>query len=245
MRIAVVQLKVQPNRRTTNLQAALDAIDAAAKTDPAPDLILLPAFADVLDSAAGRNDPCEYVEGQATAACGLRARSWGLFIAFGMAEKGGKRPYLTTVLLDRDGDVRLAQRQMFLHESTSDFFQPGKTLSVANILLGRIGLLTGDDWLNPRAWDHMVQSSAQLVVGSACCLRSAGKDTDPQATRSPIAEQARRTNLWCAVADATTGDQSNSPGLSTIINNQGEIIAAAPPGEAVTLWAEINLPEQE
>ncbi len=245
MRIAVVQLTIHPNRRTANLQAALNAIDAAAESDPAPDLILLPAFADVLDSAAGRNELCEHVEGQTTAACGLRARNWGLFIAFGMAEKSGKRPYLTSVLLDRDGDVRLAQRQMYLLNSTSDFFQPGEGISVTNILLGRLGLLTGEDWLNPRTWDHVNQAGAQLVVGAACRLHPGGMDTDPRKTRARIADQARRTNLGCAIADATTGDESKGPGLSTIIDNQGEILAAAPPGEAATLWAEINLPEHE
>ncbi|MFQ5501056.1 MAG: carbon-nitrogen hydrolase family protein [Phycisphaerae bacterium] len=245
MRIAVVQLSIQPNRRTATLQAALNAIDAAAKTDPAPDIILLPAFADVLHSAPGQSAPCEHVEGQTTAACGLRARNWGVFIAFGMAEKSENRPYLTSVLLDRDGDVRLAQRQMVLQKSSADFFQPGEGISVTNILLGRIGLLTGEDWLNPRAWDHVNQAGAQLVVGAACRLHPGDKDTNPRKTRARIAEQARRTNLGCAVADATTGDESNGPGLSTIIDNQGEILAAAPPGETATLWAEIHLPEQE
>lgn len=247
MRIAVVQLTLQPRGRTLTFQAALKAIDAAAESDPAPDLICLPAFADVLDSALGRNELCEQVEGQTTAACGQRARSWGLFVTFGLAERGPDRPYVTSVLLDRDGDVRLAQRQLSFHESTADYFQSGEGLSGADILLGRLALLTGHDLVSDRAWDQVVRSGAQLVVGTACWSRPTGRDSDPNQTRKRIAEQAGRASLWCAVADVTTEGASagqTCPGLTTIINDQGEIVAAASQGEPATLRAEIDLPER-
>ncbi len=90
MRIAVIQLPVAPTRRTLTLHRALQVIDDAARADPAPDLILLPAFCDVPAVTAGHVDVIERLAGQTVAACSWRARHWGVFIALGLAEQGPK-----------------------------------------------------------------------------------------------------------------------------------------------------------
>ena len=91
MRMAVVQLEVDPMRRTVTFQRALRAIDAAAEQDPAPDLIVLPAYRDVLAVMLGEQRPAERQAGQTVAACGLRARQWGVFVALGFAEQGAAK----------------------------------------------------------------------------------------------------------------------------------------------------------
>ncbi len=95
MRIAVVQLAVDPARRTVTFQHALHAIDQAAECDPAPDLILLPAFGDVLAVMSGNEAVTDRPAGPVVAACGLRARQWGVFVALGFAECDADKPYVT------------------------------------------------------------------------------------------------------------------------------------------------------
>jgi len=244
MRVAVVQLPVQRAARTSTFQAALAAIDAAADTDPAPDLVLLPAFRDVVDALAGDAPLCENVHGQAIAGCGYRARTWGIFAALGMAECGPKRPYLTGVLMDRDGDIRLAQRQVHSDEPAGKPFDAGAGHATADILLGRVALLVGDDLLDARAWDAVVADGAQVVLGSACwAARSSGGKTCGT-IRPRIAEQAKRCGLWCAVADVTAGSEGSdlyAPGLSAVFSDSGQIVAAADAGATTTLRSDIPL----
>ncbi len=244
MRVAVVQLPVQRAGRTSTFQAALAAIDAAADKDPAPDLVLLPAFGDVLDALAGDTARCENVHGQTTAGCGQHARSWGIFVSLGMAAHGPDRPYLTSVLIDRDGDVRLAQHQVSLDASATEVFGAGSGHETVDILLGRVALLVGDDLFKTEAWDAVVAHGAQVVLGSACwaARRSGGKIGE--SVRSRIAGQAKRCGLWCAVADVTAGSAEAGlyvPGQSAIFSDTGQIVAAADAGVAATLRSEIPL----
>lgn len=244
MRVAVVQLPVQLAGRTSAFQAALAAIDAAADTDPAPDLVLLPAFGDVVDALAGDTTRCENVHGQTTAGCGHRARTWGIFVALGMAVRGPERPYLTSVLMDRDGDIRLAQRQVSLDTSASKVFGAGSGHETVDILLGRMALLVGDDLFDAEAWDVVAANGAQVVLGSACWAARPSDGKNGESVRSRIAEQANRCGLWCAVADVTAGSPGTDlyvPGLSAIFSDTGRIIAAAEVGAAVTLRSDIPL----
>ena len=246
MRIAVVQLATRPNERTRTLQAALGAIDAAAKKDPAPDLILLPAFADVPAAALGKKIVCEHVHGQTSAGCGQRSRNWGVFTVFGLAEKGPHKPYVATVLLDRDGDIRLSQRQVSFDRSITKNFDAGDGFRTVKVLLGCIAPLTGDDLFNAQDWDAAVRGGAQIVLGTACWFR---RKSDCQATtgdiHSRIGEQAGRCGLWCAVADTAPFAENGGligSGLSAVFNQEGEIVVAAEAGAATTLWANITMP---
>ena len=73
MRVAAVQVEVDAASRTTTLKRVLAALDVAAEQDPAPDLIVLPAFLDTC--CEGPESKLEYVYGPGTSACGFRARS--------------------------------------------------------------------------------------------------------------------------------------------------------------------------
>ncbi|MCG8407292.1 MAG: carbon-nitrogen hydrolase family protein [Phycisphaerales bacterium] len=244
MRIAVVQLAVKPEHRTETLQNALGEIDAVCEADPAPDLVLLPAFVDTLTVASKRAVVCERLHGQTASACGLRARNWGVFIALGQAERSSNKPFVTSVLIDRDGDIRLAQRQVSFETSGSDVFEAGERIAVTDVLLGRIALLTGDDLLDPGAWDAVIRAHAQIVLGTACWSQRESDERQIQQIRSRIAEQAKRCGRWCAVADVTTspdGEGPYCPGLSAVFDEKGEIMAAAELGAATTFSVEVAI----
>ncbi len=241
MRIAALQLRIDPTSRTVTLQSALRAIDEAAETDPAPDLIVLPAFCDVFTIASGGSAPGERIHGQAMAACGLRARSWGLFIALGLAERAPTRPFVTGLLLDRDGDIRLVQRQVCFHKAQASVFAAGDGFAAADILLGRFAILVGDDVLDAAAWDAAAGAGVQCVIATACWRRGKGGRASSGDVLATVAEHAARCGLPCAMADVTTG--SECPGSSIIIDGGGKPLARGKAGDAAILWADVALPD--
>ncbi len=246
MRIAVIQLPVAPTRRTLTLHRALQVIDDAARADPAPDLILLPAFCDVPAVTAGHVDVIERLAGQTVAACSWRARHWGVFIALGLVEQGRKGLHVTGALLDADGDLRLAQRQRCFTTTPGGRFTPGDAFSTADVLLGRAAILAGDDVLDAASWDAAAAAGADFVLGIACWTCDGGGQTpDARDVRGQIAGHAKRSGLCGGVADVTTGDAEwdlTCPGFSTIVNAEGRITAEAETGKAATLRGEWSLP---
>jgi len=202
MRLAVVQLEVRPGERTATLQGALRAIDAAAETDPAPDLILLPAFRDVLAVTCGDASMTERCPGPVVATCGSRAREWGLFIALGFAERKADKPFVTTCLIDPDGDIRLSHRQSVFSTGPADRFSVGMDIETADLIYGRVAVWSGDDCLDADVWRRTADTGAALAIGSACWSH-AGEEAAPGADeiRRRISDHAAGAGFDAAVAD--------------------------------------------
>lgn len=249
MRVAVVQLTIQAGRRTATLQSALRSIDALAEMDPAPDLVILPAFSDVLEFALGEVGISQRLAGPTVEACGLRARQWGIFIALGIAETGPDKPYVTGLLLDRDGDVRLTHRQNCSCEDQGDLFGKGSRPDATDLILGRMALLAGGDFASRAAWGEIAELNASLVIGPA--LLSHGANTaapDREHVHRTVSDEAKRAGVWVAIADATTGQEKAGricPGYSVIVGPDGEVVAAAEPFCSGTLWADLSFPAVE
>ncbi|MCZ6682437.1 MAG: carbon-nitrogen hydrolase family protein [Planctomycetota bacterium] len=247
MRVAVVQLAIQRGRRTATLQAALHSIDTLAEVNPAPDLVILPAFSDVLEFASGEVGMSARLAGPTVEACGLRARQWGIFVALGFAEAGPDKPYLTGVLLDRDGDVRLTHRQEY--SCPGDLFGKGGAPDVTNLILGRVALLAGGDCASRDAWGGLSELDVSLVIGPACSGYADGTTAPAREEfHRAVSEGAKRAGAWAAVADVTTGNDKSGricPGYSVIVGPDGEVVAAAEPFRPATLWADMQLPAVE
>lgn len=244
MRVAAIQLRVHAGRRTEALQSALRAIDSAAEAVPAPDLIVLPAFSDVLAVAAGSETVLERCAGPTVAACGLRARQWGVFIALGFAEAGANKPHLTAALLDRDGDLRRGQRQMTSGAGAIGAFETGTGFDACDILLGRVALLAGDDCLDAGLWDRAAAAGAGLVLGmSGLGLGRDDSDANRDRVRRVLCEQAARTGIPAVVADVATidvGGTASRSARSMIIDAGGEVLATAQPSRAAILTADLT-----
>ncbi len=249
MRIAVVQLEVRPEQRTIAFQRALRAVEVAADRDPAPDLILLPAFRDVAAYIAGGPAVGEKIPGQTTAAFGLKARQWGVFISLGLAEWTRNQPFVTSVLLDRDGDTLATHRQRRFETPAEPVFAAGDESTTANTILGRVALLTGDDVLEEAAWASAAKATAALVISSACrANREDAGSIDADEFRGRLCELAVRYDMPCAVADVVippNGVMSRWPGVSTIVSRQGVVLAAAEPDKEALLLQALELPSRE
>lgn len=187
IRVALVQPNVERLARAATLQAVLAMIDRAAEHDPPPDLIVLPAFAGVAEFFRGETDFIERFPGQTAAAIGQRARSWGVFIAYGQVERVGAGYSIASVLLDPDGDARIVHRQMAGLPANPSITK-GDRYSIAQTLLGGVGLMTCGDVLDEAVWRQASSAAAQFVV--ACTSNCIGQ---PESMDSPLwIEEAQR-----------------------------------------------------
>ncbi len=245
MKIAAIQLVARQGARAMTLQRALRALDAAARTDPAPDLVLLPAFGDTTATGPEADLVCEHVHGQTQAALGRAAREWGLYVAYGMLERSpaAALPYLSAILLDADGDVRLSHRCRVVTDLTRDRIQAGDACRTAPTIFGQIGLLAGDELLSEACW-HDTAASAGLILGVACWgAWSAGGNADE--TRSGLAAQATRVQRPAAIADLSMESPDGTPlgqGFCAVFDGRGRACAAAVDSRGIA-WADIEIPD--
>lgn len=102
MRIATLAVALCADSRSTNIVRALRLIDAAARTDPAPDLIVIPPGCDRVRHP--RHKLSAAMAGMFQAALSGKAREWGVLIAVGLRRRTAQGTEDVGVLLDADGD---------------------------------------------------------------------------------------------------------------------------------------------
>jgi len=221
------------------MQRAIHEIDRAAEMDPAPDLVVLPAFVDTcVDSP---DDVLEKGVGPTAATCGFRARSWGVFVAMGMAERARPRPRLNGLLFDHDGDDLLIQSLTRPGTALAERFDAStERLEAAETLLGRIAVLVDDDIVDEASWNDVVAGGAQLIVG----VVGAGA-TSEKSFASALSDLAKRFHRPVVVADVTTCGKKGAVrrrGVSRIVAADGEVVAEAEADTATILVADLTLP---
>ncbi len=219
LRVALVQLESSGHSRAARLQGVLSMIDRAAEHDPSPDLIVLPAFVDVARAFAGESTGIEHVVGQTGSAVGQRARSWGVFIVYGQAERSAGKTYITSVLLDNDGDARLRHRQTVFAQACKAV-STGEGLSVTDTMFGRIGLMTGDDVLEAAIWEKAQAAGAKLIVASLAHLSRVVDAAANPGSLGTVEAFSHRFGIPIVMA-GMTNEKSAAPGLTAWIEPDG------------------------
>jgi predicted amidohydrolase len=227
MKVAVVQLVVRLGHRATTLQRALAAFDRAAEADPAPDLVLLPAFSDVPELAWGETCVGERLEGPTVAAIAHRARQWGVFVCFGLAERIANRLAVCSALLDHDGDL-VAVRRGELTGAKQPVTSCASGVDVRNTTIGAIGLLHAGDVCQAAGASDDASARAELLICPGCFLSAGGKGPARRVELTgKIVATAKRFGAHIAVADVSTeadGVSSGVTGTSMIVAPGGAIV---------------------
>ncbi len=104
MRVALLQIRLEPKSPAANVQGLSEAIERAARVDPAPDLLVLPGACDTGGAASGRRWHNASLE-CAKENLAWKAREWGIFIAAGLHVRRGDTLQAGALLFDPDGDV--------------------------------------------------------------------------------------------------------------------------------------------
>jgi hypothetical protein len=104
MRVALLQIRLEPKSPAANVQGLSEAIERAARADPAPDLLVLPGACDTGGATSGRRWHDASLE-CAKENLAWKAREWGVFIAAGLHVRRGDTLQACALLFDPDGDV--------------------------------------------------------------------------------------------------------------------------------------------
>lgn len=227
MKVAVVQLVVRPGHRATTLQRALAAFDRAAEADPAPDLILLPAFCDVVELSRGDQEVGERLEGPTLAAIAHRARQWGVFASFGLVERSANRFAECSALLDHDGDL-VAVKRCEHAGARQQGLSCASGLEIRNTAIGAVGLMNAGDVCQAAEVHGEASGQADLLICPGCFLSAGGKGAGRGAELTEkIVATAKRFGAHIAVADVSTeadGASSGIAGTSMIVAPDGAIV---------------------
>ncbi len=108
MRIAVLEVSLDPDSRSRNITRVVDLFGAAANLVPAPDLIVIPPGCDHVRHVRHRLTLAMVEMFQA--ALSAEAREWGVLVAVGLRRRNPQGTEDVAVLLDADGDQRLVSR---------------------------------------------------------------------------------------------------------------------------------------
>lgn len=228
MKIALLQMKLEPGSRSANLTAALKRIDEAADLTPAPDLICLPGCADhggILAKAAASTDArggafCETLA--------MKARDLGLFIATGHADAEFDAVNLAASLLDSDGDAVIRQRAIC--RTPAGETGHGTSLRVRDTILGRVGLLVGLDLCEPCLPQALAMMGAKLLIVP-------GLGTAPD----DVGKLARICGAFIAIAQPAALESGRGE-PSAVYAPDGKCIAAAESGEEQMLVVDVAVP---
>lgn len=147
-RLAVVQLRVEPDARDDNLGRALAAIEGAA-ADGA-DLVLLPEALPLGWMAASTATWTEPIpDGAACRALRGAAARHGVYVCSGLVERAGAQLYNAAVLVGPGGDVLLHHRKIHELEIAQPLYGRGDRLGVVDTPFGRVGLMICADAFSP------------------------------------------------------------------------------------------------
>jgi predicted amidohydrolase len=214
VKVCLIPMRVQPQKRSANLSRALDLLEQVGMQEPAPDLVVFPECLD-LGMTGNKFDPtgAEPQGGPFVESLAERARSLGLFVAAGVTELEGECFYSCSVLIDADGDTIAHHRRIAVEPGS--VFSAGCRLAVHQTPLGRVGLLTGEDlWQAPLPASLSLMGADLLIVPSSTS----------QAERSASEIKKRLTGMLPSTD--TQAPAVISVAASTLTESSGKSVSA-------------------
>lgn len=238
MRIAVIQLAVEPGRRAATLQRAVAALESAAEVDPAPDLIVLPTFSDLPDVILERVVLGERFQGPTTAAMSDYARQWGVYVAFGFVERTAEGLGPCIVLLDRDGDVVQSRRSRLTgqREAVAE-----TAPHVCETIIGGIRLIAMEELAGPDPIAACESKPDVLICPGCFAARSREAAAFVKKFKRRAGAVAGGLGTHLALADVIVESKTPPwafPGAALIADPSGAIVSESA-GKPELLWIDI------
>lgn len=237
MRVALLQIRLNPKSRAANLQALSEVIEEAARADPAPDLLVLPGACDTGGAVSGRGWSDASLEG-AREYLAWKARDWGVFIAAGLHVRHGEKWEPCAVLFDPDGDA-------VAHSSSPYGGEPAQSIGGIELWASDIGDLgVFEPSITSRLPEdaEMGNRCAVIAVPAMASLAGkAGRNVEANITLLQSDAAVGRYAYWAVVTEAgakrASGD-GNGPG-TFLRAPTGKILASAEGPEETVVVAEV------
>jgi predicted amidohydrolase len=253
MKLALVQMLVEPGRKEANLARAEQRISEAAAGGA--DVVLLPEAMPIgWTHPTARTDADEVPRGDSCLRLCRAARAHGLFVCAGLVERHAARVFNAAVLIDPTGEVILHHRKVHELDIAQDLYARGDRLGVANTRFGTIGLMICADGFAPgQSISRTLGLMGARVILSPCAW---AVPADHDNNREPYGQLwldnycpvARDFSLVIAAA-SNVGPITAGPwqgrrciGNSLVIGRHGQELARGPFGETAESILLVDLP---
>ena len=148
MKLALVQMLVEPGRKESNLARA--EVRIAEATSRGAEIILLPEAMPLgWTHPSARTEADGVPDGESCARLRRTAKTHGVFVCAGIIERAGKKVFNAAVLINPAGKVIIHYRKIHELELAHDLYARGDRLSVAETPFGKIGLMICADSFAP------------------------------------------------------------------------------------------------
>ena len=167
MKIAMCQLLVEGGEVERNLQRAREMIERAA--DQNCDLALLPETLDLAWTHPSVFKEAEEIPGARSDFFCRLAKKHRIWLCLGLTEKEEDRHYNTAILINDGGQIIRKYRKINLLEVEFPFYEVGRSLSVVDSNLGRIGInICADNYMGSLCLGHaLARMGAQIILSPA------------------------------------------------------------------------------
>jgi len=242
MKLAMVQMLVEPGRKEANLLRAEQRI-AEAAAQGAEAVVLPEAMPLGWTHPSARTDADEVPGGASCQRMRRAAKAHGVFVCAGIIERAGAKIFNAAVLIDSSGEIIVHHRKIHELDIAHDLYARGDRLGVAETPFGRIGLMICADGFAPgQSISRTLALMGARTILSPCAW---AVPADHDNAREPYGQ------LWldnyCPVARefgvAIAGVSNVGPitagpwqgrkciGNSLLIGRDGQEMARAPYGE--------------
>jgi len=242
MKLAIIQMMVEPGHKDSNLGRAEQRIaEAAAK---GAHVILLPEAMPLgWTHPSARTHADTVPGGESCLRLQQAARSHGVFICAGVIERAANLIFNAAVLFSPAGDVILHHRKIHELDIAHDLYLRGDRLSVADTSFGRVGMMICADGFAPGQCISRTLGlmGAQIILSPCAWAVPAGHDNirDPYGqlwldNYSPVAREFEMVIAGASnVGPITAGPWQGRKciGNSLVIGRHGQEIARGPYGE--------------
>jgi beta-ureidopropionase len=247
MKIALVQQRASSDP-AKNLKRGMESLRRAAEQGGElvvyPELAFLP-FLPQKPAAPESLALAEPIPGPTTEAFAKLARQLGVTLVLNLFERDGERTYDASPVIGPDGNLLGVTRMLHIMDGPGflerDYYSPGGSPSVYDTPAGRVGVAICYDRHFPEYLRSLALQDAELVV-----IPQAGTvdEWGPGMFEAEIRAAAFQNGFFAALANRVGREEVNNfAGESFVVDPAGEVLARAPRGEEVLLFAELDLNE--
>lgn len=239
MRVALLQIRLSPESVARNVQAIVGAIDRAANTDPAPDLLVLPGALDTGGSVCTTDHTAAVLDGTRSAIV-AKAREWGVFIAAGLGVIRDGDLHSSAVLLDPDGDVL-----MNIGDCESD--DPGAGGECPDLFstsVGDIGLSDLNGTAMPGGLVRASDRGALMIASRRADCADGRRCLGGGDVRTTMCDLALRSGMhWCVVSPSSSRGAGIAEGGagSFVCGPSGKLLTVVDPSKETIVQVDIAI----
>ena len=148
MKLAIIQMLVEPGCKESNLARAEQRIAEAARRGA--EVVLLPEAMPLgWTHPSARTEADAVPAGESCSRLSRAATEHGVFVCAGVVEQMGNKVFNSAVLINPAGEVIIRHRKIHELELAHDLYARGDRLSVAETAFGKIGVMICADGFAP------------------------------------------------------------------------------------------------